>query len=194
MGLYDHAQVQIAWGSAHRPRVAFSRNAHACAVCHSCRYANLNGLRTPHAPFAAARLTRGSQLARAAAPCTRHVELHLPGLLLNRPRSVAGRARLRGAHRTRSMTCLARVEPGDRKLFHRAAHGIPEVDLDLVFQVAARFVLRFHPGASAAAAEKLAEEITEACSAARCSRPAAEIESTEVKINICRFAESESTS
>src|SRR5882672_3558438 len=188
VGLDDHAQVQIARRSAHRPRVAFSRNAHSRAVRDSGRYTYIDRLRTPHSPFASARLADGSKLARSAAARARHVELHLAGLLLNRSRSMASRARLRRAHRSCSMTGLAGIQARDGEFLHRAAHGIPEIDLDLVFQVAARFVLRFHRGTSAAATEKLAEEITEACSAARCSRPAAEIESTEVKINIWRFA------
>src|SRR6266850_1100870 len=170
------------------PAIRSRRNAHAPAVCDSGWNAHINRLRAPHAPFAAAGLACGSKLARSAAARARHVELHLAGLLLNRSRSMASRARLRRAHRSCSMTGLAGIQARDGEFLHRAAHGIPEIDLDLVFQVAARFVLRFHRGTSAAATEKLAEEITEACSAARCSRPAAEIESTEVKINIWRFA------
>src|SRR6266478_142776 len=188
MGLGDHAQVQIARRSAHRPRVAFSRNAYSRAVCDSGRYAYIDRLRAPHPPFAPARLADGSQLARSAAARARHVELHLAGLLLDRPRSVAGWARLRRADGAGSMTGFAGIQARDGEFLHRAAHGIPKVNLDLIFQVAARFVLRFHRGASPAAAEKLAEEITEARSAARGSGPAAEIVAAEVKINIRRFA------
>src|SRR5712664_1466835 len=101
---------------------------------------------------------------------------------------MASRARLRRAHRSCSMTGLAGIQARDGEFLHRAANGIPEVDLDLVLQVAARFVLWFHPGGSAAAAEKLAEEITEARSAARGSSPTAEIVAAEVKIDVRCFA------
>jgi len=44
------------------------------------------------------------------------------------------------------------------KLFHRSAHRIPEIDLELVFS-RRRVVLRFPSRASAFRCEKLAEEI-----------------------------------
>jgi len=56
------------------------------------------------------------------------------------------------------MTCFASVQPRDLQLLHRTAHRIPEINLDLVFKVAAGFLLRLYDStASAAAAEKLAE-------------------------------------
>src|SRR6202040_3079520 len=82
------------------------------------------------------------------------------------------------------MARLAGIQSRDRKLFHRTAHSVPEIDLELVFQVAAGFVLRLHTGASASAAEKLAEEIAEARSAARRAGTAAKIKSPKVEVDV----------
>src|SRR5437016_8575840 len=82
------------------------------------------------------------------------------------------------------MARLASIQSGDRKLLHRAAHGIPEIDLDLVFQVAAGFVFRLHPSTSASAAKKLAERIAEARSATRGAGPAAKIKYAEIKVDV----------
>src|SRR5712692_2907595 len=82
------------------------------------------------------------------------------------------------------MARFASIHPRDRKLFHRPAHRVPEIDFQLVFQVAARFVLRLHRRAPAPAAEKLAEEIAEARSAARRSRSAAKIKSVKIKVDV----------
>src|SRR5260370_1957776 len=81
------------------------------------------------------------------------------------------------------MARLASIQSRDPKLYHRTAHGIPESDLELVFQVAAGFGRRFHPGASASTAEKLAEEIAKARSAARRARAAAKIKSPKIKVD-----------
>src|SRR5437588_533351 len=148
---HHHPQVQIARGGAHGPGIAFARNPHPPAIRNARRDAHVNRLRAPHAPFAAARLARGSQLARPTAPGARHVEAHFARGLLNRARSPAYRACLWRAYGTGAMAGLASIQSRDRKLFHRSAHGIPEIDLDLVFQVTAGFVLRLHALASAPA-------------------------------------------
>src|SRR6266571_3554436 len=80
------------------------------------------------------------------------------------------------------MTRLASVQSRDRELLHGAAHGIPETDFDLVFQVATWLMLRLHPGVGASTAEKLAEEITEARSTASWAR-SAKIKSAKIKIH-----------
>jgi len=82
------------------------------------------------------------------------------------------------------MARLAGIQSGNRKFFHRAAHGIPEIDLDLVFQVATGFVVRLAPSASASTAKKLAEEIAEARSAARRARATAKIKSAKIKVDV----------
>src|SRR2546429_2086280 len=86
------------------------------------------------------------------------------------------------------MARLAGIQSGNRKLFHCAAHGIPEIDLDLVFQVATGFVLRLAPRASASTAKKLAEEIAEARSAARRARATAKIKSAKIKVDVLLLA------
>src|SRR5260370_30658945 len=68
--------------------------------------------------------------------------------------------------------------------FPRAAHRVQKIDLDLISQVAARFVPRLHRGGSAPAAEKLAEEIAEARSAARRPGASAKIESFKIEVDV----------
>ncbi len=74
-------------------------------------------------------------------------------------------------------------------LLYCAAHCVPEIDLDLIFQVSARLVLHFHFRA-AAPAKELAEQIAETRSparAARCTRcalAAPEIKSAKIKIDV----------
>src|SRR5947199_1011783 len=92
------------------------------------------------------------------------------------------------------MTRLAGVHPRDRKFLHRAAHGVPEIDLELVFQVAARFVLRL--SGATAPAKKLAEEVTKARSTS-CARASAKIKSAKIKIHpgvACAFVSAGITS
>src|ERR1700674_762752 len=138
----------------------------------------------PHAAFAAARLACRAQLAGPAAPRARHVESHLSRLLPNRSRSAAPRAGLRRAHRARPVARWADFQARNGKFLHRAAHGIPEIDLHLVLEVSTRLMLRFHAAGAASALEKLAEQIAEAGTTACRARAAAKIKSTEIKIDV----------
>src|SRR6266704_1356750 len=95
---------------------------------------------------------------------------------------MASWAGLWGAHGARSMTRLTSVHPRDRELFHCAAHGVPEVDLELVFQVAARFMFWFRRHA-AAPAKELAEEVAKARSSGPGTRASAKIEAPKIKIH-----------
>src|SRR4029077_15869705 len=67
--------------------------------------------------------------------------------------------------------------------FHRAADGIPEINLNLVFEVVSGLLFRLHLS-PATAAEKLAEQITEVSPAAGATRPAAKIESAKIKVDV----------
>ena len=67
---------------------------------------------------------------KPSAARARHVKSHLPGVLLNGAASAARRARLRQPDRPGAVARLARIHPRDRKLLHRAAHRVPEIDLD----------------------------------------------------------------
>ena len=95
---------------------------------------------------------------------------------------MAGRARLRRAHRPGAVTGFARVHSGDRELLHRAAQRVPEFNLDLVFQVAARLVFR-PTDVAAPRAKRLAEKVPETRPAARPAGSAAEIKSAKVKVH-----------
>jgi len=81
------------------------------------------------------------------------------------------------------MTRLTSVQTRDLQLLHGAAHRIPEVNLDLILQVPAGFLLRLYsPAASAAAPKKLAEQIAEAARP-RASLRAAKIKPAKVEIH-----------
>ena len=91
---------------------------------------------------------------------------------------MAGRASLRGTDRTRAVARIASIEARDIEFLDGAAHSIPKVDLDLIFEVAAGFVFRFF-AAAAAAAKKLAEKIAETGVAALRARAPAEIKAAK---------------
>src|SRR5258708_34210553 len=103
---------------------------------------------------------------------------------MDRARAPARGAGLRRADGACSMASPASVQPRDRELFHRATHGVPKTNLNLVFQVAAGFMLRLHCGATAPAAEELAEEIPQAGSAAGRARATPKIKSAELKVGV----------
>src|SRR5262249_36314917 len=68
---------------------------------------------------------------------------------------------LRRPHCARSVARLARVQARNRQLLHRATNRVPKINLNLIFQVAARLVLGFLFRATPAS-EKLAKQIPEA--------------------------------
>src|SRR6202040_698056 len=142
--------------------------------------------RASHAAFAIARAAHGAQFSGASAAGARHVEAHFPRGLLDRSGPAASGASLRRTNRASPVAGFAGLHARDRKFFHRTAHGVPEINLHLVFQVAARFLLRLHFAATAAP-EKLAEQIAEtsAASCRPCTRTAAtaKIKSAKIKIN-----------
>ncbi len=86
------------------------------------------------------------------------------------------------ADRARAVAGVAGIEARDGQLLDGAANGIPKVDFDLIFEVAAGLMLRFF-GSAAAAREKLAEEIAETRGAALRARAAAEIKAAKIKID-----------
>src|SRR5437870_5290063 len=179
---HHHPQLQLARRSARAPRVSFARHPPAPAISHARGDAHVNGFRPPHASFATAGPARGAQFARSAAARAWHVEAHLARGLLDGTGAMAGRARLRRAHRPGAVTGFARVHSGDRELLHRAAQRVPEFNLDLVFQVAARLVFR-PTDVAAPRAKKLAEKVPETRPAARPAGSAAEIKSAKVKVH-----------
>ena len=93
---------------------------------------------------------------------------------------MARRASLRRPDCSCPVASLASIHPRNRYLLHRAAHGVPEIDFDLIFEVRARFAFRFRNRA-AASAKKLAEEIAETRSAG--ARTTAEIKATKIEIH-----------
>src|ERR1700736_119823 len=151
-----HPQIEIAWGRAHRSRIAFPRHTQPRTAGQSRRNSYLDGFRAAHAPLAVAGGARCADFASAAATGTGNIEAHLARSLLNGARTVANGTSLRRSYGPGSVASLARVQPGDLEFLHGAANSVPEVDFDLVFEIAARLVLRLH-GSAAAPAEELAE-------------------------------------
>ncbi len=100
----------------------------------------------------------------AAAARAGQIELHVPRHLLH----VAGSVALRAGDRTgfvaaRAVALRALFVAGDFDLGLRAADGLPEADVEAVFEVGALFGLVFgFSRLGAAAAEKLAEDVLEA--------------------------------
>ena len=84
-----------------------------------------------------------------------------------------------------AVTHAARIQARDAQLFHCAAHGFGERDLDLKFQIAAGFALR-RLARRALPAEYLAEKIAEAGPATASRTAAAEIESAEIEMDVFR--------
>jgi hypothetical protein len=150
---------------------------------HARRNPHINRFRAPHAPLTTTRFASGPQLAGSAAARARHVKPHLARSLLGGSRAAASRARLGRTHRAGTVAVLARIKPRDGKFFHRAANGVPEINLNLVFEVVSGLLFRLHLS-TASASEKLAEQITEVSPAAGATRPAAKIESAKIKVDV----------
>src|SRR5215472_8116093 len=180
VGFHNHTKVQVACRRAHRAGIAFAGNAHAPATIDARGNAHIDRFGLSNATLTAAGGTRAAQFAGPAAAIAGHVEAHFPSRLLERTRAVTCWAGLRGTDGSRAMTGPARIEPRNLKLLYRAAHGIPEINFDLVFQIAARFFLRFHRCRAAPPAKKLAEQISETGAALL----PAEIEATKIEIDV----------
>src|SRR5712664_483705 len=179
---YLYTQIQIARRRAHRSGVAFARNTQARTIRQSRRNPHVDRFRAAHAPFPSAGSAWRANFSRAAATRARNVETHLAGGLLDGSAAVANRARLRRSDRARAMAGFAGVQPRDLQLLHPAADRIPKINFDLVFQVAAGFLLRLHGApAATAAAKELAEKVAEAACAGTFASRAAKVESAEVE-------------
>src|SRR5262249_38395554 len=87
--------------------------------------------------------------------------------------------------RAGAMAGFARIEARDLQLFHRAAHRIPKVNFNLIFERTARFSLFLDTHAAPASAEKLAEKVAKTCpSPGPAAGRASKIESAKVKIDV----------
>ena len=124
--------------------------------------AHVDRLVATQTAFAAACFADGTEFAGAAAARAGNIEAHLAGGLLNRAGAAADRAGLRRTDGAGAVAGLASFHARDLKFFHGAANRIPEIDFDLVFEIAAGLLLDFHFSAATTAAEKLTEEIAEA--------------------------------
>ncbi len=93
---------------------------------------------------------------------------------------------MRSADGASAAAGFASVHARNLHFLDGAAHGVPKIDFDLVFEIAPGFHFRFGRSAAAADIEELAEEIAEAGAPARASS-AAKIEAFEIEID-SRFA------
>src|SRR5438309_2955742 len=108
------------------------------------------------------------QLAFTATARAGAIELHCPRHLRNRAGAVALRAGDRTARGlSRAIACRADLVAGDVELGLRAAYGLPEVDIERVFEVGA--LLRLLGLLVAAAAEKLRKDIRKSAGSATAS-------------------------
>src|SRR6202050_4953222 len=160
MRLHVDAQIQIAWRRAHRSGVAFAGDAAAAAAGYARGNAHVDRFGAAQTAFAAACWADFANFAGAAAARAGDVEFHFACRLLNGARAVAGGAGLRGTDCAGAVACVAGIKARDGQFFDGASNRVPEVDFDLIFEVAAGLVLRLF-GCAAAAREKLAEEIAE---------------------------------
>ena len=119
----------------------------------ACGNAHVDRFGAAQAAFAAAGWADFADFASAAAARAGNVEFHFAGGLLDGAGAVAGRAGLRGADRARAVARFASIEARDGQFLDGAANGIPKVNFDLIFEVAAGLMLRFF-AAAAAASEK----------------------------------------
>src|SRR5882724_2231615 len=178
-------QIQISRRSAHGSGIAFARNSHPAARSYASGNAYVNRFGAAHAAFAAAGLAGGAKLSGAATAAAGNVEAHFSGGLLNGASAIAGWTGLRRADRSRTVAGFAGVHAGDLQFFYTAAHRIPEINFQFVFERAARLGF-FFQACAAAAAKKLAKEIAETCAAPSTSAAAAtaEIEPVEIEIDV----------
>ena len=151
--------------------------------------------------FAPARGAGILQPAGAVAALAREIELHRARHLRHLSRAIALRAhRHVAARRPGAMAGLARLLPRDVQLHLRPANGLPEIDIQAVFEIGS--ALAAEPAPASAAAEELAEDIAETAAAAGSFRLAprrsrarrlllpqklAEIESAEIRCRAGRL-------
>src|SRR5262249_37564907 len=160
------------------------RYTHTATVRDARRYAHIDCFRAAYSPFAITSLAHGAQLAGAAAAIARHVEFHFAGGLLQLSCAVADRAGLRSSDGVGTMAGLASVQPRDLQFLDRAAHSIPEIDFDLIFEVAPRFALFSASAAASSATEELAKKIAEGRATPRASTFSTEIEATKIEVDV----------
>src|SRR5579883_2623342 len=188
--MHNDAEIQVARGRAQGAGVPLAGNANARAIIHAGRNADVDGFIASNTSFAAASFASGADFAGAAATSTGDIETHFAGGLLNRAGAVAHRAGVGSADGASAAAGFASVHARNLHFLDGAAHGVPKIDFDLIFEVAPGFHFRLGRSAAAADIEELAEEIAEAGAPARASS-AAKIEAFEIEID-SRFARTRS--
>ena len=169
--LHADRDVEIARRSAHSSGVAFAGHAQARAGLSARRDANLDHFGLRQAAVAMAGGADIAQAALAVAARAGEAEFHRARHL----RDVAGAIALRtngggAAHGAGAVAGLANLLARDIEAHLRAADGLPEVDVQPVFQIRALFRTAARLLA-ALVAEELAEDVAEgSCAAARLRR------------------------
>ena len=126
--------------SAADSRIAAAGDAHARTGVGARRNAHVQRFHFLHAAFAAAVAADGTLAPGAAAACAGNLKSHLAAHLRGLSGAVARGADLFVARRDPlAMADAAGIEPREAQLFHRAAHGFGEGDVDLIFEVRAGF-------------------------------------------------------
>ncbi len=166
VGLDAYGDVEIARCAARRSGVAFTGDTQARAGLCAGRYANLDRLGLRQAAVA---MTSGADIAQpslAIAARAGKAEFHSAGHLVDAARAIALWAHGGGAtHRACAVAGLANFLTRGIEAHLSAADGLPEVDVEPVFQI--RTFLRTAGGFLAAvAAEELAEDVAKSPSSA----------------------------
>src|SRR6185437_8534314 len=126
-----------------------------------------------------------AELSAAAAPRAGHLKTHIAAGLRHAARAAARRASfLFSGLEAASVADVTDIKPRKTELLHGAAHRFRERNVDLVLKIGAGLVFAYRLLRRSRAAEKLAEKIAKTSTAGALSAAPAEVESTEIEMNI----------
>src|SRR5271167_4072745 len=146
-----HNDVQVARWSAHRPGIAPSRQTNPLPVARTRLDAHTYVFAAFHTSFAVANRAYGAVFSRPTAARARHVELHVPALLCNLAFTLALRTLAGTLEESAAMAGRATLQVRHTQLQLGALDGLPEANIHLVFEVAARCWPRCSFGSATAA-------------------------------------------
>src|SRR5947209_10089107 len=183
-----HNYVKIAGRPAMRSGVAFAGQANALPIARARLDAHRERISTIDHAFAAADIADGARMSGAAAARAGNIELHASGGLGHLAGALALGTDAWGFEVSRAVAVGANILPRDVQAQLGAANGLPETDVDLVFEVAALLWPFIGNARAAASAKNSGEDIAETAtsrSAARlaCAAEVGKIEAAEVEGN-----------
>src|SRR5207245_9552576 len=114
---------------------------------------HVHGSRAPHASVAALLRARSSTFSSAAAARAGHVDAQFAGGLLNGAGPIACWPGLCRTDRARAVAGFAGVHARDLQFFYAAAHCVPKINFEFIFERAAGFGFFFNACAAASTKE-----------------------------------------